>query len=215
MKLQNIMMVLAFFMLHTAVYSGSYLYKIKHPGDKPLMLPPMHQAAADNNIVQMQNLLAENYFAINQLDCWNQTPLAFAAENNAVKAVEFLLQQGANINHQDKFNNTPLHVAAFHGSFDAAEVLIQHHASCELKDSDGRTPLQVAVQFHKQELNDFIKQQTGTLLFESNKDLFENVIAAYHRKKSRLLPHKTNIDVISIGIKTIVWSLVGLLYTFY
>ena len=87
------------------------------------------EAAANNNLHKVQQMLEANGRLLNAKDREHDTAIMKAARNcNATDVVSFLLSKGANFNdeqYRDTINQTPIIVAAQHGCADIVRLLIE------------------------------------------------------------------------------------------
>ena len=86
------------------------------------------EAAANNNLHKVREMLEANGDLLNAKDREHDTAIMKAARNcNATDVVSFLLEKGANFNDQqyrDTINQTPIIVAAQHGCANIVKLLI-------------------------------------------------------------------------------------------
>lgn len=107
-------------------------------------VPPLFQAAEDNNTEVMMLLLQAGAKA-NVEDFFTGTPLDQAAFFGGKEAVGLLLAHGADIEHQDHSNRTALYRAVEAGNADTLALLLAHGANVNACDLDGKSPLAVAL----------------------------------------------------------------------
>ena len=86
------------------------------------------EAAANNDLHKVRQLLETNGDLLNAKDREHDTAIMKAARNcDAINVVSYLLSKGANFNDQqyrDTINQTPIIVAAQHGCADIVRLLI-------------------------------------------------------------------------------------------
>jgi hypothetical protein len=73
---------------------------------------PIHQAAAQGDLVRVKELLNGEPHLLNTNDEEGRTPLHPAVEERQLAAIELLLAWGADINARDNTGETPLHKAS-------------------------------------------------------------------------------------------------------
>ena len=87
------------------------------------------EAAANNDLHKVRQLLETNGDLLNAKDREHDTAIMKAARNcDAINVVSYLLSKGANFNDQqyrDTINQTPIIVAAQHGCADIVRLLIE------------------------------------------------------------------------------------------
>jgi ankyrin repeat protein len=87
------------------------------------------QAASNNNLNKVRQMLETNGHLLNAKDMEHDTAIMKAVRNcHATDMVSFLLEKGANINDQeyrDTINQTPIIVAAQHGCTDIVRLLLE------------------------------------------------------------------------------------------
>ena len=114
------------------------------------------QAASNNNLNKVRQMLETNGHLLNVKDREHDTAIMKAARNcHATDVVSFLLEKGANINDQeyrDTINQTPIIVAAQHGCTDIVRLLLEAGIKdINHKNDQGESALLAAAQEgHKQ-----------------------------------------------------------------
>jgi ankyrin repeat protein len=87
------------------------------------------EAAANNDLHKVKQMLESNRDLLNAKDREHDTAIMKAARNcNATDVVSFLLSKGANFNdepYRDTINQTPIIVAAQHGCIEIVRLLIE------------------------------------------------------------------------------------------
>ena len=104
----------------------------------------LHDAAKENDVASVEQLLAEGVDVNEQESQLNKTALDFAAYRGHMEIARLLVQRGANVNAKDKTKVTPLHSAALAGQEAMAEFLISKGANIDARAGLGDTPLAVA-----------------------------------------------------------------------
>ena len=87
--------------------------------------PPLHQAAKDNDVKKMRQLIANGAIVdLKFLSRW--TALHVAAAENADEAAQLLIDSGANVHEKDRYSNgvTPLQFAASNNSHEVGIRLL-------------------------------------------------------------------------------------------
>jgi serine/threonine-protein phosphatase 6 regulatory ankyrin repeat subunit B len=109
------------------------------------------EAAANNNLHKVREMLEANGDLLNAKDREHDTAIMKAARNcNATDVVSFLLSKGANFNdeqYRDTINQTPIIVAAQHGCIDIVRLLIEAGVKdINHKNDQGESALLTAAQ---------------------------------------------------------------------
>ena len=123
---------------------------------------PLHRAADEGNVDQIQSLIASGA-DINAKNERGETPLhkAVLGRGDHKSLVRLLVAHGANPNAKDQIGNTPLYKVAQWASIDVAEVLISAGADVNAKNKDGKTPLTMAIEKGHQEVVDLLRKHGG------------------------------------------------------
>ena len=108
------------------------------------VLPPLHQAAKDGNVQQIQTLLS-NHARINRRDQYDRTPLHWATLGGHTEVVKALIVAGADVNARTPDQGTPLHQAAQKGYQEVAKLLIDNGAKVNAEGKTGGTALHYAI----------------------------------------------------------------------
>ena len=112
----------------------------------------IHDAARDNDVVRLKQLVQEAPSLISSCDEDGRTPLLVAARNGRIEAAALLIEAGADVNvaqrlyHSGKdlgssMGITPLHYAANFKHEAVVRLLLEHGADVNATTSDGQTPL--------------------------------------------------------------------------
>ncbi|UCC44420.1 MAG: ankyrin repeat domain-containing protein [Candidatus Zixiibacteriota bacterium] len=101
----------------------------------------LHQAAADNDLRVLRELLDREPDIINSLDSNHMTPVNLAAQSGNGKAVKLLIQLGADLTIGDADNSSPIHLAALGGHNDIIKVLLEAGVDIDVRDNNGSTAL--------------------------------------------------------------------------
>lgn len=109
----------------------------------------MHYAAQENQ-VEIAQLLIQHGANVNELDDEGQTPLFIAAEEGNDSFAELLLQHGADVDCTNDV--TPYYISCVLEQYKMADLLLQFGADINKKDKDGRTPLFYATLYKKERL---------------------------------------------------------------
>ena len=102
-------------------------------------------AAAEGDLVKIEQLIAENQELVKATDERKKTALHIAAEKGHLPVVEYLLEKGADINAMNKYQLTPLFSAAETGNIELAKMLIKYKADVNAFSQFFGTPLHRAV----------------------------------------------------------------------
>ncbi|EAY09449.1 ankyrin repeat protein, putative [Trichomonas vaginalis G3] len=89
---------------------------------------------AQNNSLEIAELLILHGANINEKDYYGETALLIATFYNSKEITELLISHGANINEKDGKGSTALHYTAQNNSLETAELLILHGANINEKD---------------------------------------------------------------------------------
>jgi len=115
------------------------------------MSSELHLAVEDNNILELQKLIASS--APNSLNLLagkkELAPLHICAIRNRVECTKLLLDAGANPSVQDEFQVEPLHYAASTGATEVMDLLIDNGANLAAIDNMKRSPLECAVRYNR------------------------------------------------------------------
>jgi len=105
----------------------------------------LHYAAAENNAVSAQELIAAKV-DVNVRDDNEWTALHFAAQSNAFEVAKLLVEAGAEVDSCNSFGNTPLSTAVFNykGSGELITLLRDRNADPYREDHHGQSPLGLA-----------------------------------------------------------------------
>jgi ankyrin repeat protein len=118
----------------------------------------IHAAAAEGDLVKLQEYLIADAQAVSTRDRSGRTPLCIAALCGQTEAVQFLLSRGADVNDRGYQELTPLADMAMHGSTndqrcaEIATLLLARGAEVDPLDTYPATPLLHAVQMGKPRL---------------------------------------------------------------
>lgn len=104
---------------------------------------PIHQAARNGDVAELQNLVAAGS-SVNLEKDNGMTPLYLACQEGHVEAAQFLMQEGANLNKADVRGWTPLQSACGRGHAEAVKLLLQGGADLNKAAQNGFTPLHLA-----------------------------------------------------------------------
>ena len=105
----------------------------------------LHYAAAENNTVDVQEILARSV-DVNAKDDNDWTALHFAAQSNSFEVARLLIDAGAEVDPTDSFGNTPLSTAVFNyrGNGDLIMLLREKKADPYRENQHGQSPLALA-----------------------------------------------------------------------
>jgi len=168
------------------------------------------EAAANNNINKVRQMLEANGDLLNTKDREQDTAIMKACRNcNATDVVSFLLEKGANINdkeYRDLIDQTPLIIAAFNGCTDIVSLLIEHSIKyINHKNDQGESALLAAAQEgHKEVVQ--ILLEAGADINQPNSD-GETALAIVTRNRHKkdyisfLIENGATIDAEASGIK--------------
>lgn len=88
-------------------------------------------AAADNDILELRNIITDNEIDLNYTNGCGQTMCHCAASSGSYETLEFLVEEGADVNMYDQRGCSPLDLAIKGGFFDCALLLIKAGARVE------------------------------------------------------------------------------------
>lgn len=105
----------------------------------------LHYAAAENNTVEAQELIASSV-DVNARDDNEWTALHFAAQSNSFEVARLLIEAGAEVDPVDSFGNTPLSTAVFNykGNGELIVLLREKNADPYRENHDGQSPVALA-----------------------------------------------------------------------
>ena len=114
--------------------------------DKPHLLSGLHCTSFFGIVEIVTGLIEVEGCDINQRDCVDNTPLAWAAQNGHESVVEILLKQGdTDPDKACRFNQTPLFLAAWGGHVGIVKILLERDGvNLNRVEKYGRTPLHIA-----------------------------------------------------------------------
>ncbi|NCB37475.1 MAG: ankyrin repeat domain-containing protein [Erysipelotrichia bacterium] len=123
---------------------------------------PVHNAALKGKTDRIARLKPDAA-AINRVDSFSMTPLAYTAYTNDIDTMNLCLQNGADLNIGNAGSQTALLIAIDHKNEKAAMNLIINGAKSDIPDSAGITPLHLCI---KKNMNAIFNQamQTNPLL---------------------------------------------------
>ena len=127
---------------------------------KPGGLPPLHRAAALNDL---DSIKAIDTTELDGRDGLSMTPLHWAAFQDAHEAAAQLIEQGANLMSEDALGMTPLHWAAKHGSLKVLDTLMTPEAISK-QDRVGMTPFHWAALFHHPEIIELLAAKDASAI---------------------------------------------------
>jgi ankyrin repeat protein len=168
------------------------------------------EAAANNNINKVRQMLEANGDLLNTKDREHDTAIMKACRNcNATDLVSFLLEKGANINdkeYRDSIDQTPLIIAAFNGCTDIVRLLLNAGVTdINHKNDQGESALLAAAQEgHKEVVQ--ILLEAGADINQPNSD-GETALAIVTRNRHKkdyisfLIENGATIDAEASGIK--------------
>ena len=118
-------------------------------GNASAELPPLHQAARDNNAAEAKRLI-DNGAEVNAKDENGFTPLHRAAGRNAAAVAKLLIDNGADVNAEiGNTGLTPLYLAAGRNAAAVAKLLIEKGADVNAKTTYlGEMPLHRAAEYN-------------------------------------------------------------------
>jgi ankyrin repeat protein len=121
----------------------------------------VHEVTLNGNQAEMDRLLDLNPKLINVPDYDKNTLLHLAVLRNEAGEVKNLLGRGAKVNAQNNAKMTPLHIAAKQGEREIVVLILAHHPNLALKDSRGWTPLTWAINAHRDEVAQMLREAGG------------------------------------------------------
>ena len=109
-------------------------------------VPPIYQAAANGDIVEVENLLNQGVNVNMRLFPGdNSTPIHWASSRGKDEVIKLLIARGADINASDKEGATVLMVAWMTKNPTTINLLLKHGADVNIKDKEGWSILRHAV----------------------------------------------------------------------
>lgn len=112
----------------------------------------LHFAAAQNDLLQIENLLFQRA-NVNAEDVDGKTPLHYVAIKNVgkshLKVAETLLKSGANSNARSNNGKTPLHHLVKKGDLEIVQLFFKFKANLHILDNMGESILFQAACFNK------------------------------------------------------------------
>ena len=157
-------------------------------------LPPLHQAAFQNNVAKVRRLIA-NGASIRATSENGYTPLHIAAQMNASNVAVLLMNNGANIHATDNYGQTPFHLAAWGNASDMAVLLMNNGANIHATTNNGATPLHFAAQQNASDVASFLLRNGANIHAKTHGNWTPLHTAAWkNRAKSAaaLLAHGAN-----------------------
>jgi ankyrin repeat protein len=131
-------------------------------GSSPVFCGPIHEAARDGDLKEVQLLLKAHPDLVSSKDeKYGQTPLHIAAFNDRVDVAKVLLANKADVNAKANNGSTPLHLAAAKGNKDMVELLLANKADVNAVDNDGWSPEHSAVVWEHKDIQDLLSQNGG------------------------------------------------------
>jgi ankyrin repeat protein len=118
----------------------------------------VHEVTLNGNQTEMDRLLDLNPRLINVPDYDKNTLLHLAVLRNEIGEVKDLLARGANVNAQNTVKMTPMHIAAKQGEREIVVLILDYHPNLALRDSRGWTPLNWAVNAHRDEVAQLLRE---------------------------------------------------------
>lgn len=109
---------------------------------------PLHIASNRGHLPIVQELLAQRFTDVNDVNVDGDTPLhKMAYSDPNLYVLRELLHHGANINAKNNAHNTVLHLASIHWKVNLVKELIHHNANINDQNYCGATPLFLASLF--------------------------------------------------------------------
>ncbi|KAJ1209257.1 hypothetical protein NDU88_004635 [Pleurodeles waltl] len=105
----------------------------------------LHNAAKNNNLEVMEQLLKENV-NLNAQNNLKRTALHFAVAGNHYHVVEFLLKNQAQVNIADQHGLMAIHLAAWNADLNIMVILLKAGANQKATNEDGMNALHFAAQ---------------------------------------------------------------------
>lgn len=105
----------------------------------------LHYAAAENNTVDAQELIARRV-DVHAKDDNEWTALHLAAQSNSFEVARLLIEAGAEVDPADSLGNTPLSTAVFNyrGNGELIMLLCEKNADPYRENHHGQSPLAMA-----------------------------------------------------------------------
>jgi ankyrin repeat protein len=117
----------------------------------------VHEVTLNGNQTEMDRLLDLNPKLLNVPDYDKNTLLHLAVLRNETGEVMDLLARGAKVNAQNTAQMTPMHIAAKLGEQEIVVLILARHPNLALRDSRGWTPLTWAVNAHRDEVAQLLR----------------------------------------------------------
>lgn len=105
---------------------------------------PLHNAAKENNITKIKNLLKDPNIKIDAENEAGNTALYVSIQEEQYEAAECLLKHGASVDYANAESSTPLQRAALSGNYKIIEILLQYNANPNKQNKFGDTALHIA-----------------------------------------------------------------------
>jgi len=125
---------------------------------------------------EIEPLIQNNKYLINQRNTDYNTPLMFAASQNKIKTVELLLKYGANPNINNYSNRSPLFEAVYHQNYDMVQLLIKNNADINIRERLSTYIHNISIKYGNSVLG-YAKKTFNRPIIESLEDL--NAIEEY------------------------------------
>ena len=150
----------------------------------------LREAAFDNEVDDMVELLGMDLVEVDAKDPNGDTPFLEAAGGGSVDALNLLAERGATVNARGKFMRTPLFRAAFGGHHKAVIRLLELGCDPRLHDAEGVLPADVSANAKcKDHINKWDLDETDriALLFDEKRAAAEAIRAAQLQKESEVV----------------------------
>ncbi|MEZ5942411.1 MAG: ankyrin repeat domain-containing protein [Planctomycetaceae bacterium] len=102
--------------------------QIEHPQFQ-IQLPPLHQAAADDDVAEIDRLVAQGVDIDEIPRGFSGTALSMAASRGSLNAIQSLVEHWASLQKSGKEGGSPMHMAVSSGEMEAVRLLAKLGAS--------------------------------------------------------------------------------------
>jgi ankyrin repeat protein/L-ascorbate metabolism protein UlaG (beta-lactamase superfamily) len=102
----------------------------------------IHDAALNNDLVKVKELLAKDPSLLKAVDGNGRTALHLAVSRGHLELVAWLIKRSADVNQKEgSYQLTPLHLAVWNGHLEVARLLVKNGAALQAREKDNETVL--------------------------------------------------------------------------